>query len=249
MYAGVYGLRKIRLFYWLGPLMGYIRLPAMLVLLFWAGYELYQGVYSKANVGFFAHLGGLLFGFGAIVLLKLSGLLKVDEAYLAKEDPDHAFTQSLAALDELISRLAFDKAVTQGLELQQRFPARLEITQRLYGLAKSRNDQALQSQVIDRLLDLPAGAGQLPLLQQLTNDLCDPHCGIFAPTVRQLRLLQALLKAADSKNSLLLWNKLIQLQPLHRPLRLVFLITCKNWFFNAVSLLRGSPVQACRKVV
>ncbi len=53
----------------------------------------------------------------------------------------------------------------------------------------------------------------MPLLQQLTRDLCDPNCTISASSERELRLLQALLKAGDSKSSMLIWNKLIQLEP------------------------------------
>lgn len=71
-FAGWYGLKNIRYFYWLFVVFNYIRLPAALVLLYWLGKELIMSSISDDNVAYMAHFGGLLGGLTCALAFKLS---------------------------------------------------------------------------------------------------------------------------------------------------------------------------------
>jgi membrane associated rhomboid family serine protease len=211
MYLGVYGLRKINFFYWLGPLFGYFRAPAMWILPLWMGKELI-GMLANDNVNRYAHLGGLAAGFLLVWLPKQFGQLKVDESFLLKVDPDAQYKRELAALSELISRFALDQAAPRGLDLLSRYPGRIALLEQLYPVAKSRQDQALLSALLKQLFALPAASGQLALLQKLALDMGDPQQRQLDHPAVQLHLLQQLLKAGDERHALYPWRKLIKRQ-------------------------------------
>ncbi len=208
MYAGMFGLRKIKFFYWLGPLIGYLKAPAILVLVAWVGKELYGLFLSDDNVNYYAHLGGLLFGFAAVWLTLHAGALKVDKAYLDKEDPDAPFKRELAALEQTIGNFALEQAAKRGLDMLQRYPGRVVLLERLYPLACSRNDIPLLSAVFKQLFALPVNSGQLPLLQKLAKDMGDPTQNLPNNPALQMHLLQQLLKARDDRHALFPWRKL-----------------------------------------
>ncbi|MFC5697175.1 rhomboid family intramembrane serine protease [Pseudomonas sp. GCM10022186] len=213
MTIGVYGLRKIRFFYWLGPLIGYFKAPALWIFPAWLAKELYGLLLADDHVNYYAHLGGLAFGFLATWLLRLSGVLRVDEAYLNKEDPDAPFKRELAALDQLVGRFALDQAASRGLDLLQRYPGRAALLERLYPLAKSRQDKALLAAVLKQLFSLPELAIALPLLQKLADDAADPQQRLLQHPSVLLHLLQRLLKAGDGGRALVPWRRLSQVSP------------------------------------
>ncbi|BAN50635.1 rhomboid family intramembrane serine protease [Metapseudomonas resinovorans] len=213
MTIAVYGLRKIRFFYWLGPLIGYFKAPALWIFPAWFGKELYGVLLADDHVNYYAHLGGLGFGFLATWLLRQARVLKVDEAYLNKEDPDAPFKRELAALDQLISRFALDQAAPRGLDLLQRYPGRLPLLERLYPLAKSRQDKPLLTVVLKQLFGLPEQAAALPLLQKIAEDVADPQQRLLQHPAVLLHLLQRLLKAGDSGRALAPWRRLCQANP------------------------------------
>src|SRR5690606_4178795 len=132
---GVYGLLRINFFYWLGPLLGYFRAPALWILPVWLGKELYGLLLANDNVNYYAHLGGLLAGFACVWLPRQTNQLKVDEAYLHKEDPDADFKRELASLDQQIGSFALEQAAQRGLAMLGRYPGRAPLLERLYPLA------------------------------------------------------------------------------------------------------------------
>lgn len=213
MTIGVYGLRKIKFFYWLGPLIGYFKAPALWIFPAWLGKELYGVLLANDHVNYYAHLGGLAFGFLATWLLRWTGFIKVDEAYLSKEDPDAPFKRELAALDQLIGRFALDLAAPRGLDLLQRYPGRLALLERLYPLAKNRQDIALLGAVLKQLFSLAEQPASLPLLQKLADDVADPQQRLLQHPAVLLHLLQRLLKAGDSSRALAPWRRLSQANP------------------------------------
>ncbi|MFZ3186357.1 MAG: rhomboid family intramembrane serine protease [Pseudomonas sp.] len=207
MYLGVYGLRKINFFYWLGPLFGYFRAPALWILPLWMGKEL-LGMLANDHVNRYAHLGGLAAGFLLVWLPKRFGQLKVDESFLLKVDPDAQYKREVAALAELISRFALDQAAPRGLDLLNRYPGRLALLEQLYPVAKSRQDKALLGALLKQVFALPAASGQLGLLHKLALDMGDPQQRLLEHPAIQLHLLQQLLKAGDERHALYPWRKL-----------------------------------------
>ncbi|WP_160288422.1 rhomboid family intramembrane serine protease [Pseudomonas knackmussii] len=206
MYIGVYGLKRIRFFYWLGPMLGYFRAPALWILPLWMGKELFGLLRAADHVNYYAHLGGLASGFLLVWLPRQFGRIKVDEAYLAKEDPDAPFKRELAALDALIGRFALDQASTRGLDLLARYPGRLLLIERLYGVARSRQDGALYSALLKQLFALPAAEGAA-LLRRLADDSAGEDQRLLRHPQVQLHLLQKLLQMSDSQRALAAWRR------------------------------------------
>ena len=206
MYLGIYGLRKINFFYWLGPMFGYFRAPALWILPIWMGKELYGLLLANDHVNYYAHLGGMGAGFLAVWLPRQIGGLKVDEAYLNKVDLDAPFKREVIALDALIGSFALEQAATRGLELLTRYPGRLLLLERLYPVAKTREDKALLGAVLKQFFALPGGTANLPLLQRLADDI--PHLPLLSHPTVLLHLLQGLLQARETPRALSAWRKL-----------------------------------------
>ena len=74
LFAVVFGLRKVRFFYWLFVVFGFKPLRGLLVLPLWVGWEIAQYFMNReSHVGYMAHAGGLIGGalVGAIVRHRL----------------------------------------------------------------------------------------------------------------------------------------------------------------------------------
>jgi hypothetical protein len=70
LFAVVFGLRRVRFFYWLFVVFGFKPLRGLLVLPLWIGWEVLQYFANRhSSIGYMAHAGGLMTGalFGAIV--------------------------------------------------------------------------------------------------------------------------------------------------------------------------------------
>jgi len=208
MYIGVYGLRRIRFFYWLGPLIGYFSAPALWILPLWLGKELFGLVRAADHVNYYAHIGGLVSGFIAVWLPRQLGSLKVDHAYLDKEDPDAPFKRALNSLDEQIGRFALDQAATRGSELLTLYPGRLALIERLYGVAKARQDRALMSTVLKQLFALPPGPEADGLVRRLADESAANGQQLLSHPAIQLHLLRKLLALDEPARALGCWRRL-----------------------------------------
>jgi len=218
MYIGVYGLRRIQFFYWLGPLMGYLKAPALWILPLWLGKELFGLIRAADHVNYYAHIGGLVSGFLAVWLPRKLGRMPVDEAYLAKEDPAAPFKRALASLDEQIGRFALDQAAARGPELLGQFPGQPVLVERLYGVAKARQDRALMSETLKQLFALPPSAAADALLRRLAEDSAGNAAGLLAHPAIQLHLLRKLLQRNEAAQALHCWRRLARSGHLPEPL-------------------------------
>lgn len=109
-YVAVYRLRRIRFFYSLLFYFGEFRAPALVILPFWIGVELYGYFFAESNVAYWAHIGGL--GAGAMLLL-LRGLLVAssrDDAYLNERGHADRLAQHHDALNVLLDEFKFEQA-------------------------------------------------------------------------------------------------------------------------------------------
>nr|WP_298137275.1 rhomboid family intramembrane serine protease [uncultured Pseudomonas sp.] len=212
MYLGIYGLRRINFFYWLGPLFGYFRAPALWILPVWLGKELYGLLLASDHINYYAHIGGLLAGFVCVWLPRQGGKLKVDEAYLHKEDPDAPFKRELTGLDQLIGAFSLEQAASRGRTMLEQYPARLDLLERLYPLALSRQDKPLLSTVLQQLFKLPEHAGSLPLLQRLAQDSSNAQHRVLQHPAVQLHLLQRLLRQGEVPLALSTWRRLSRIE-------------------------------------
>ncbi len=79
-YTVLFGKSRIKLFVYLGFYFNYIRVPAIILLPFWLGRELYSHFFGgPGNVAYTAHIGGIISGAAAgFLILKLSNFRKED---------------------------------------------------------------------------------------------------------------------------------------------------------------------------
>lgn len=208
MYLALYGLRRINFFYWLGPMFGYFRAPALWILPVWMGKELYGLFMANDNTNYYAHLGGLGAGFIAIYLAQLGNRLSVDQDYLNKTDPDAEFKRELTGLDKQIASFELEKASTRGLAMLERYPSRPELLEKLYSLALNRQDKTLLSAVLKQLFKLPDSAQSLLLFKRLAADSTAAQQSLLRHPNVQLHLLQRLLRLDQGASALASWRLL-----------------------------------------
>lgn len=143
MYVAIYGLQKIRFFYFLGVYFNYFRAPALAILPVWLAKELYDHFFAGATgVAYLAHAGGLVAGAGIILLLGKSWLQVRESFYEPEpEEQDERFTSGYAQAMASLGRMDFDLAQRQFEALRERYPERLILLEHLYQLAKLRPEQ------------------------------------------------------------------------------------------------------------
>lgn len=79
--AVVYGMRRIRFFYWAFVYFDYVRAPALLLLPVWLGWEVFSFFVNEGNnVAYDAHIGGIVSG--ALIGVFLVRTSQVHEAWL-----------------------------------------------------------------------------------------------------------------------------------------------------------------------
>lgn len=74
-YCVLWGMRKVRFFYWFVVVFNYVKAPALVLLPLWLGWEIWQLLTNEgAGIGFDAHAGGLVSGALLAALIRLVGL-------------------------------------------------------------------------------------------------------------------------------------------------------------------------------
>ncbi|KMQ76725.1 rhomboid family intramembrane serine protease [Marinobacter subterrani] len=142
MYVAIYGLQKIRFFYFLGVYFNYFRAPAIAILPVWLGKEIYDYWFAGATgIAYMAHAGGLLAGAGLVWLLGKSWLQVREEFFEPEEDEQDArFTTGYAQAMASLGRMEFELARRQFEALRAHYPERPILLEHLYQLAKLRPD-------------------------------------------------------------------------------------------------------------
>src|SRR5690554_110609 len=142
MYVAIYGVQKIRFFYFLVVYFNYFRAPAIALLPVWVGKEIYDYWYAgSTGIAYMAHAGGLLAGAGLVWLLGKSWLQVKEEFFEPEEDEQDArFTSAYAQAMASLGRMEFDLARRQFEALRERYPERTIVLEHLYQLAKLRPD-------------------------------------------------------------------------------------------------------------
>ncbi|MCL7943005.1 rhomboid family intramembrane serine protease [Marinobacter sp. ATCH36] len=140
MYVAIYGLQKIRFFYFVGVYFNYFRAPALAILPVWLGKEIYDYWFAGATgIAYMAHAGGLVAGAGMVWLLGRSWLQVKEEFFEPEEDEkDERFTTGYSQAMASLGRMDFDVAKRQFEALREHYPDRTVLLEHLYQLAKLR---------------------------------------------------------------------------------------------------------------
>ncbi|NOQ14773.1 MAG: rhomboid family intramembrane serine protease [Methyloprofundus sp.] len=112
MYLWIFRLKTIEFFYWFYIFVGYFRAPALLLLPFYIGKELYSFYFTAdSNVAFMAHTGGFIAG---SVLLGISLLISpriFNQEYVEEDESIDPFQEALNKIYSCIDDYNFDAAL------------------------------------------------------------------------------------------------------------------------------------------
>jgi len=110
MFVALYGLRRVRFFYWVVLYFNTMRAPALLILLYWLGNEVWQKTTDPtSHVNYMAHFAGLLSGTLLTVLYRQRRDGHSAEK-LVREDLVKQIDQQRVAADDLLRRMEFGRA-------------------------------------------------------------------------------------------------------------------------------------------
>jgi membrane associated rhomboid family serine protease len=180
MYVTLYGMRKIRFFYWILVYFDFFRAPAIIMLPFWIAKELYQHLSDAGGgVAYMAHFGGFVTGAALIGLAHLFGKKRVaapEQEILA--DPRDA---QLAKVDKLLNALRLDEARRELRHLTHIYPADLAIVTRYYQISRhvpASDDYHRAAALIFAL------SGDHPASDELIYETFVEYLKLAKPTVR-----------------------------------------------------------------
>lgn len=135
MYIALYGVRRISFFYHVVFFVGQFRAPALILLPVWVGFELWGARFADNNVAYWAHTGGLLFGFVLLALWIRFGL-RINRDYVDKIDHDAPLKAAQARIQGLVVAMKFDAARQAAQELVQAYPHDARAWRTLVGVVK-----------------------------------------------------------------------------------------------------------------
>ncbi|MCJ8313683.1 MAG: rhomboid family intramembrane serine protease [Saccharospirillaceae bacterium] len=122
MYLGVFKLKKIEFFYWFYFFVGYFRAPALMILPFYIGKEVYQFLTMEgSNVAFMAHAGGFVTGAILLAFLTVFFPKTISEEYIKEDDIESERLEKLADIYKRIETYRFKEALRLLKEYQTQY--------------------------------------------------------------------------------------------------------------------------------
>jgi membrane associated rhomboid family serine protease len=170
-YCVLWGMRKVRFFYWFVVVFDYVRAPAIVLLPAWLGWEVLQWLFSNgSNVAFDAHAGGIVSGALLAAGVRTLGwerreFLDEDEKAEQKKQDQTDLTRAL----EHLGRLEIAQARALLGKLDATGPS-LEIRVALYRCARYANNIDELHVAARHALSLPQVGVAVPKLKEIFDD-------------------------------------------------------------------------------
>lgn len=139
LYAVMFGLRRVRFFYFVGVYFDYVRAPALILFILWLGNEIYQQLTwaDYTNVNYMAHIAGLIAGGVLALVLKLKpALLNMDYLDAREKRLEAGVDEVLARVEEDIGALRFEQAARRLRKHLDTGTPDLALLTKLYDCAK-----------------------------------------------------------------------------------------------------------------
>lgn len=154
----IWGLRKVRVFYWFFVVFDYVRVPALVLLPLWLGWQLFELATARdAQVAFGAHATGI--ACGALIALALRHFGRVRQDFLEedvreqqRQDSDRAYHEAM----EHIGRLEIPAARRLLEQIDAQEPGRLPVLLALYRCARYAGSDAEVDTAARQVLQLRA---------------------------------------------------------------------------------------------
>ena len=172
MYVTIYGLKKIRFFFWAGVYFNYFRAPALWLLPVWVGKELFDAWRDHAsNVAYMAHAGGLVAGAAIAYGFRRKGLDVQDVKQDLDEEADLEFRKAYSWALDAVSRVDFAQARHRFRKLADNHPDNLGMLEHLYHVEKLEPESDDFLSCTDRLLTLALKNHQIDLALNVYKDV------------------------------------------------------------------------------
>lgn len=131
-YTVLYGMTRIRFFYFIGIYFDYATMPALVLLPLWLGNELVQQLmYGNSGVNFLAHIGGLLSGALLAILIRRY-LPSYSLAFIENEKRQEQDNTELEKVRALMAEFKPETALPILRRLFSRDPTNREVLVRYY---------------------------------------------------------------------------------------------------------------------
>jgi membrane associated rhomboid family serine protease len=197
-YCVLWGVRKVRVFYWFFVVFDYVRVPALWLLPFWLGWEVLNLLLNRgAHVGFDAHAGGILCGALLALGVRRAGWERQD--FMAEDERAEQRNDNVARLQQALQHLGkLDIAAAQELlqQVDRDEPGQLPALVALYRCARYAGKPAELDVAARRVLTFDARRGdELRELKAVYDDYakaCDGAPRLSADLL--LRLAQSWLR-------------------------------------------------------
>jgi membrane associated rhomboid family serine protease len=157
-YCVIWGLRKVRVFYWFFVVFDYVKWPALVLLPFWFGWiVLYPWLSGDTQIDFAAHGGGIVCGAVLAFVLRRSG--RVRDAFVEEDERVDRRERDEAAFEQaqlLLGQLEIPKARELLQRLDKAEPGQLRVLVALYRCARYRGTPAELDAAAMRVLGFAA---------------------------------------------------------------------------------------------
>lgn len=155
MYLAVFRFKKIEFFYWFFFFVGYFRAPALLILPFYIGKEIYSYHHdTESNVAFMAHAGGFAAGALLIGFAWLLNRNMFNTQYIETDQTIDPHQQQLADIYESIEKFRFDRALALVDALIKEQGLKFDVAMIRYNLLKISRGEAYLPATLN-LLTMP----------------------------------------------------------------------------------------------
>lgn len=242
-YCVIWGLRRVRVFYWFFVIFDYVKVPALVLLPFWFGWQVLNLMFDGgAHIGFDAHAGGIACGAALALLLRRTGRVRQDfveeDARAELRDANTLdYEQAMAHIGKL--EIARARALLERIDAEE--PGQLRVLTALYRCARYGGTPAQLDAAATRVLEFPAKtADQFAELRNVYADYAKACAGAprIAPAIL-LRLVQPFLRAGDEAGAETLLHDVERRAPNAPAL-------AAAWFAYALRASEDSPQRRAR---
>lgn len=169
-YTVLYGLKKVRFFYFIGLYFDFVRLPALVLLPLWIGNEIVQmQLDSESGVAYAAHLGGLIAGALLAYLFRLSRAFSLEP--IESEENSTRFEQQLEQARNLCGTFDYDAALPKLRRLHSERPDHLETLSLFYECVRLYPSSDEYHRIAHRVLSLRTNGWETnELVRRTFND-------------------------------------------------------------------------------
>jgi len=205
MYLAVFRLKKIEFFYWFFFFVGYFRAPALLILPFYIGKEVYSyHSDTESNVAFMAHAGGFVAGALLIGIAWVINRKMFNTQYIESDQTIDPRQQQLADIYGAIEKHRFDQALALVDELIKEKGLTFDVAMIRYNILKISGGDAYLPATLN-LLTVPLLApDEVKKLDKVWKDNPDVHAQLSEQAALKLGMQFTALESPQSAEQLFL---------------------------------------------